>query len=75
LATELDYFDRHRAELLGSAKGKFALIKEERLIDTFDSQDDAIRAGYRQFGNEPFLVKQIVAIDVPLNFTSFNLGV
>ena len=75
LEKELTYFERHRSELLGRAKGKFALIKDETLVDTFDSQFDAIRAGYRKFGNEPFLVKQIVAVDVPLNFTSFNLGV
>ena len=75
LEKELAYFDRHRPELLERAKGKFALVKGDALIDTFDSQFDAIRAGYREFGNEPFLVKQIVAVDVPLNFTSFNVGV
>lgn len=75
LEKELAYFDQHRSELLGRAKGKFALIKNEELIDIFDSQVDAIRAGYRNFGNEAFLVKQIVAVDIPLNFTSFNIGV
>jgi hypothetical protein len=75
LEKELGYFEQHRSELLRRAKGKFALIKNEESIDTFDSQVDAIRVGYRQFGNEPFLVKQIAAVDVPLNFTSFNVGV
>ena len=75
LEKELEYFERHRAELVDRAKGRFALIKDDRLIDTFDSQADAIRAGYRQLGNEPFLVKQILSVDVPLNFTSFNMGV
>jgi hypothetical protein len=75
LERELAYFEQHRSELLGRAKGKFALIKHEELIDIFDSQFDAIRAGYRKFGNTPFLVKQIVAVDVPLNFTSLNIGV
>jgi hypothetical protein len=75
LEKELAYFEQHRSELLRRAPGKFALIKDEALIDTFESQADAIRAGYRQFGNEAFLVKQIVPIDVPLNFTSFNVGV
>lgn len=75
LERELAYFDQYRPELLERAKGRFALIKGGALIDTFDSQFDAIRAGYREFGNAPFLVKQIVAVDVPLNFTSFNVGV
>jgi hypothetical protein len=75
LKAELEYFEQHRLELLRRAQGKFALIKAHRVVDTFDNQSDAIRAGYHEFGNEPFLVKQIVAVDVPLNFTSFNVGV
>lgn len=75
LERELEYFEQHRSELLGRAQGKFALVKDQTLVDTFDNQFDAIRAGYRKFGNEPFLVKQIVAVDVPLNFTSLNVGV
>jgi len=74
LETELAYFDQHREELLGRARGKFALIKGTRLIDTFESQADAIRRGYQEFGNAGFLVKQIVDVEVPLNFTSHNLG-
>ena len=75
LKTELAFFDKQRAQLLGRAKGKYALIKGEHLVDVFDSESDAIRRGYREFGNEPFLVKQIVEVEVPFNFTSFNIKV
>jgi len=71
---ELAFFERHRVDLLNRAPGKFVLIKAEKLVDIFDTEIDAVRAGYRQFGNEPFLVKQIVDADIPLNFTAFNLG-
>ena len=75
LETELSYFNAKRSELVRQAEGKFALIKGERLVGIFDDQLDAIRHGYQILGNEAFLVKQIVPVEIPLNFTSFNLGV
>jgi len=75
LQQELDYFERQRLELLSRAPGKYALIKGAELVGIFDSEIEAARVGYRQIGNEPFLIKHIVEADVPLVFTSFNLGV
>ena len=75
LQQEIDFFERQRLELLARAPGKYALIKGAELIGIFDSEIDAARAGYHQIGNEPFLIKHIVEADVPLVFTSFNLGV
>jgi hypothetical protein len=75
LGTELRYFDEHRAELLKDAAGKFALVKGQELIGLFDSENAAIRHGYETLGNVPFLVKRVTEVDIPLNFTSFNLGV
>ena len=75
LAPELDYFESHRMELVERASGKYALIKGMTLIDLFETELEAIRAGYQRFGTEAFLVKQILEADVPLKFTSFSLGV
>jgi hypothetical protein len=75
LHTELDVFERLRLSLLKRAPGKYALVKGNDLVGTFGSEAEAIREGYLRFGNEPFLVKHIVEADVPLNFTSFNLGI
>ena len=75
LQQELEFFERQRLELLARAPGKYALVKGAELIGIFDSELEAIRAGYRQIGNEAFLVKHIVEADVPFTFTSFNLGV
>ncbi|MEA2166414.1 MAG: hypothetical protein QOK37_4541 [Thermoanaerobaculia bacterium] len=74
LQAELDAFERLRLSLLDCAPGKYALVKGSELVATFDSEAEAIREGYRRFGNEAFLVKHIVEADMPLNFTSFNLG-
>ena len=61
--------------MLERAAGKFVLVKGEALIGTFDSETEAIRHGYQTLGNVAFLVKQVTEADIPLSFTSFNLGV
>lgn len=75
LQQELDFFESQRVELFERAPGKYALIKGSTLIGIFDTELEAIRAGYHTIGNEAFLVKQILEADVPLTFTSFNLGI
>jgi len=75
LQTELKFFEQHRLELFRENPGKYALVKGTQLLGTFESELDAVGAGFRTIGNEPFLVKQIVEADVPLVFSTFNLGV
>ena len=75
LKTELDFFAAKLPELLDVAEGKFALIKGGELLGTYDTEIEAVRAGYQRLGNEAFLVKHIVEAEVPLSYTSFNLGV
>jgi hypothetical protein len=50
-------------------EGKFALIHEDRFVDTFAAYEDAIKAGYQQFGLKPFLVKQIHTIEPVFYFS------
>jgi len=68
LKKELETYSTQKNELIGKSKGKFALI-------VFDTKIDAIHQGYKRFGNVPFLVKQIVEIETPQNFTSNLLGI
>jgi hypothetical protein len=75
LATELQYFEDHRLEWLERSPNKFALVKGPQLVDVFDDENEAVRAGYRRFGNTAFLVKRIAQADVPLLFSTFNLGI
>ena len=75
LHQELEFFESQRLDLMARAPGKYALVKDAKLLGIFETELDAVRAGYRQVGNEPFLVKHIVEADVPLVFTTFNLGV
>ena len=75
LDTELKTYEQNRDHLLGTADGKFVLIHKNQVIGIYDSKMDAIAAGYQQFGNVPFLVKQILKVETPQNFVSNLLGV
>lgn len=75
LEQELETYKAHRDELLGHAAGKFALVHISDIIGVFDTKSDAIAAGYKQFGNTPFLVREIVAVETPQNFVSNQLAI
>lgn len=51
----------YRAKLpeLAPHEGKYVLIHGQNVAGTYSSYEDALRQGYREFGLEPFLVKQV----------------
>jgi len=61
LSKELVYFKSQKETWLKSYAGKYALIKEESLIGTFDSMEDAYKVAIDKFGNSPVLIKKISA--------------
>ncbi|MCD6282814.1 hypothetical protein J7J84_04310 [bacterium] len=67
--TERRTFQDHRDKLIANALGKFVLIKGEEVVGIYDAEGDAVREGYKRFGNVPFFVKLIVEVEVPLTFT------
>ena len=75
LEQELETYAVNIDSLLASSEGKFVLVHRDKLLGTFDSQVDAITWGYRELGNVPFLVKQVLKVEVPLNFVSNLIGV
>lgn len=75
LDLELKTYAEQRQKLLGSALGKFVLISKDKILGVFDTEQDAIRQGYLQLGNVPFLVKQVVEVEIAQNFVSTLLAV
>lgn len=75
LQKELEVYQAHKEELLANTAGKFVLICGDSIAGTFDTVNDAVAQGYRQFGNTPFLAKQILAVETPVNFVSSLLEV
>lgn len=62
LEKELETYKAKLSELQAD-EGKFVLIHGEDVVDVFSSYEDAIKRGYQDFGLEPFLVKQIQAVE------------
>jgi len=62
LEKELETY-RTKLPELKEHEGKFVLIHEDTVEDVFGTYEDAVKAGYKQFGLEPFLVKQIHMVE------------
>lgn len=50
-------------------EGKFVLIHGDEIVDYFAAYEDAIKAGYQRFNLEPFMVRQINAVEQVLHVT------
>ena len=53
-------------------QGKYVLIHDSEVVDVFTAYDDALKAGYEKFKLEPFLVKQISAVEA-VQFITRNI--
>ena len=60
LRDELVTYQTHLATLL-ERKGEYVLIKGSEVIAIYPTLDEALEAGAGRFGQEPALIKQIVA--------------
>ena len=68
LATELATYNAELPNWVGQ-EGRFTLIKGNDVLGLYDTYSDALAAGYKACGLEPFMVKQIAAISTVANFT------
>jgi hypothetical protein len=59
LEQERDFFNRSFEEWMKQFPGRVALVKGDKLIGVFDTDEDAITEGARQFGLSPFLVRRV----------------
>ncbi len=75
LQTELDFYDKHKQEYLNLYKGQFVLIKGEQLVGTFTTDEEAYKAGIEQFGNQPFLIKQVLEDGTKVSYPALTVGV
>jgi hypothetical protein len=62
LEKELATYRRELPNLLANT-GKFVLIHGDAVAGIWETYPDAIQEGYRLFGLEPFMVKQIQAVE------------
>ena len=66
LEKEMAYYIEHQAELLKRYEGKYILIKGEKIIGVYESEEKAYKAGLKKFGNKPFFITCCIS---PINST------
>jgi len=59
IAKELEVYERNKERLIAEAEGKWVVIGGEEVKGIWDTYEDALKAGYAEFGLSPFLVKKI----------------
>jgi hypothetical protein len=67
LAIEIKTFEENRAELEKAHPDKFVLIRGDKIIDTFDSFENAAEEAVRLFAREDFLIREIGADEPKLS--------
>jgi len=74
LKADYAYYQKIKPDLLKSNRGKFALIKDGKLLGTFDTDSDAYKFGLSQLGNVPFLIVRIIENDERESIPILELG-
>jgi hypothetical protein len=68
LENEIQFVEKNRDNLLSEYSYKYLLIKEQKVINSFDSYEKAAEEGVRLFGiDESFLVYYLTENE-PVNF-------
>lgn len=75
LQKELETYQKNKSKLVSESLNKFVLIKDDKIIDTYESHADAVKEGYQKYGDDLFLVKQILDIEPQINFFSNQLAI
>ena len=68
LEKEMETYNARRDELL-QHEGKFVVIHQDRVAGIWQTFEDALKAAYKEFGLNPFMVKQIHAIEPVHHYT------
>ena len=74
LEQELEYYESIKETLLKHYKGKFALIKGQELIGTFDTDRQVYTEGVERFGSEEFLARPITEEESVAKYPALTLG-
>ncbi|MDO8524496.1 MAG: hypothetical protein Q7R99_02610 [bacterium] len=69
LEQEIKTYNELKNKLLKESRGKFVLIKGSEMIGVYENKDTALSGGYKKFGNQEFLVKEVLDFDAVNFFT------
>lgn len=74
LQPELSFFNENKHEWLKHHGDQFVLVKGHESFGFFPLYGDAVNEGFRRFGNQPFLVKQVIEKDPVVQFPALTVG-
>ena len=60
---DYDFFVEQLPALLDDHQGQVALINRRRIVDFFDTMQDAVDTGIEKFGPERFIAQEVLADD------------
>lgn len=66
LLTEIEAYEALRAGLEVSSMGKWVVVKDQKVFDTYDTFEQAAEHAVEQFGRGPYLIRQIGASPVTI---------
>jgi len=66
LDTELSAYEEMRTNLEAHHMGKWVLLRERKLVNTYDSFGSAAEDAVKQFGRGPYLIRQVGASPITL---------
>ncbi len=65
-----EYFQSKLPELMKNHYGQFALLHKRQIVEFFESENDALKIGKKDYGKGRFSVQQVSDICVDLGFQS-----
>ena len=72
---EFQYYREHKDELLKHYENQYLLIKDDRFLGAFTTEQEAYEAGLKELGNTPFLIKRATKEEEVIRFPALALGV
>ncbi len=66
LDQDIGAFEKMRTELEAHHNGKWVVIYDTKLVDTYDSFDTAADNAVMRFGGGPYLIRQVGAAEAVL---------
>jgi len=74
LREELAYYESRKSDLLLSHENQFVLIKGQKVVGFYATEEAAYSDGIQKLGNTPFLIKQVLKVDPPQVIPALYFG-
>ena len=74
LQNEIQFFQKNKPEYLKLYKDQYVLIKDNKFNGAYTTDAEAYKSGLEHFGNQPFLIKQVLENDTSVSYPALTVG-